>query len=146
VKFCQNLTYTGRYDLPEMLIEQPIDIPTAVTHKSLTVWSRLMDHEKVERVVFENGIQDIQSFGLSETGKLKIRSTTVLSRNSFSSFVDAQNSVTSKPLVRWGCISNQWKPKRVLFDFGIQLQVEFHVEQSRCHCFLILLLIEAKQS
>jgi hypothetical protein len=34
----------------EMLIQQPVEFPTAVTHKSLTVWSHLMDHQKAERV------------------------------------------------------------------------------------------------
>jgi hypothetical protein len=40
--------------------------------------------------------------------------------NSFTSFIDAQNSVTSKPLLRSDCISNQWKAGRVLQHFGIQ--------------------------
>jgi hypothetical protein len=47
--------------------------------------------------------------------------TVVLSSSVFSSFADAQNSVSSKPLVRWGCISNQWKAGRVFQLFGIQL-------------------------
>jgi hypothetical protein len=40
------------YDLPEMLIQQPVEFPTTVIHKSLTVWTRLMDHQKAESVVF----------------------------------------------------------------------------------------------
>jgi hypothetical protein len=63
-----NLFYTGRYDLPEMLFHRPVEFPTAVTHKSLTGWSRLMDHRKDERVAFRNGIQSLRSFGQSETG------------------------------------------------------------------------------
>jgi hypothetical protein len=41
--------------------------------------------------------------------------------NSFSSFVDAQNSVTSKPLLGSGCLSNRWKAGRVVQLFCIQL-------------------------
>jgi hypothetical protein len=44
------------------------EFSTAVTRKPLTVWSRLMDHRKAERVVFQNGIQGFRSFGQSETG------------------------------------------------------------------------------
>jgi hypothetical protein len=78
-KFTKNLIYTGKYDLPEMRTQQPVDIPTAITHKLLTVWSRLMDHRKDERVVFQKGIWDFRSFGLSKTGKLRICSAAVLS-------------------------------------------------------------------
>jgi hypothetical protein len=42
--FTKNLFYTGRYDLPEMLIQQPAEFPTAVTHNSQTGWSHLIDH------------------------------------------------------------------------------------------------------
>jgi hypothetical protein len=42
----KNLFHTGRYDLPEKLFQRPVEFPTAVTHKSLTGWSRLMDHRK----------------------------------------------------------------------------------------------------
>jgi hypothetical protein len=65
--FTKNLFYTGRYDLPEMLIQQSVEFPTAVTHKSLTVWSHLMDHRKAQRVDFRNGIRDFRCFGQSET-------------------------------------------------------------------------------
>jgi hypothetical protein len=61
------LIYTGRYDLPEMLIRRPVEFLTVVTHKLLTVLSRLMYHRKAERVVVQNGIRDFQSFGQSET-------------------------------------------------------------------------------
>jgi hypothetical protein len=53
---------------PELLFQQPVEFPTAVTCKSLTVWSHLMDHRKAKRIVYRNGIRDIQSFGQSETG------------------------------------------------------------------------------
>jgi hypothetical protein len=49
--FTKNLFYTGSYDLLEMLIQRPVEFLTAVTHKSLTVWSHLMDHREVERDV-----------------------------------------------------------------------------------------------
>jgi hypothetical protein len=62
-KFHQKPIYTGMYDLPEMLIRQPVEYPTAITHKSLTVWSSLMDHRKAERVVVQNGIHYSRSFG-----------------------------------------------------------------------------------
>jgi hypothetical protein len=45
----------------EMLIQQPVEFPTVVTRKSLTVWSCLMEHQKSERVVYQNGIWDFQS-------------------------------------------------------------------------------------
>jgi hypothetical protein len=65
-KFCQNLFYTGRYDMPEMLIQRPVKFLTAVVRKSLTVWSRLIDHRKAERVVVQNCIWDFWSFGQSK--------------------------------------------------------------------------------
>jgi hypothetical protein len=46
-----------------MLIQQPVEFPTAVTHELLTVQSHLIDHRKSERVVYWNGIQDFQSLG-----------------------------------------------------------------------------------
>jgi hypothetical protein len=45
----------------------------------------------------------------------------VLSSSVFSSSTDVQNPVTSKPFVRWGCVSNRWKSRRVIQIFGIQL-------------------------
>ena len=55
--------------------------------------------------------------------------TVVLSSSVFSSFIDAQNSVSSKPLVRWGCISNQRKAGRVVQLFGIQPKGRIPSEQ-----------------
>jgi hypothetical protein len=68
VKFAKKLFYTGRYGLPEMLFQRPAEFPTAVNHKSLTVWSHLLNHRKVERVTFQNGIWDFWSFDQSEPG------------------------------------------------------------------------------
>jgi hypothetical protein len=49
----------------EFSIQQPSHGLTIVTHKSLTVWSRKMDHQKAERVVYQICIQNFQSFGLA---------------------------------------------------------------------------------
>jgi hypothetical protein len=38
---------------PEMLIQQPVEFPTAVTHKLLTIWSRLVAHQKAKTVVYK---------------------------------------------------------------------------------------------
>jgi hypothetical protein len=57
--------------------------------------------------------------------------TVGLSRTDFSSFADAQNSVTSKLLVWWGCISNRWKAGRVIQLFGIQLRGRIPPEQPK---------------
>jgi hypothetical protein len=61
--FRKNLFYIGRYDLPEILIQQLVEFPTTVPHKPLTICSRLMDYQKLERAVFRNGIRDFWSFG-----------------------------------------------------------------------------------
>jgi hypothetical protein len=37
---------------------KPVEFPTAVTHKSLTVWSHFMDHRKAERVAYQFGIRE----------------------------------------------------------------------------------------
>jgi hypothetical protein len=50
--FAKNLIIQEGAICPEMLIQQLVELLTAVTRKSLTGWSRLMDHRKSERVVF----------------------------------------------------------------------------------------------
>jgi hypothetical protein len=55
---------------PEFLIQQPGRVLTIVTHKLLTVWIRIMEHRKAERVSYRNGIRDFRSFGLAETQKI----------------------------------------------------------------------------
>jgi hypothetical protein len=67
--FAKNVFYTGRYDLPELLVQQLVEFPTAITHKPLTIWSCLTDHQKVERVVFRNGIR---TSGVSANLRLEI--------------------------------------------------------------------------
>jgi DNA-binding winged helix-turn-helix (wHTH) protein len=42
----------------EFLIQQPGQVPTVITHESLTVWSWEMDHQKDERVTYQIGIQN----------------------------------------------------------------------------------------
>jgi hypothetical protein len=66
--FVKNLFYTGRCDLPEMLFQRLVEFLNVITHTSLTSWSHLIDHQKDERVSFRNGIQNLRSFGQSETG------------------------------------------------------------------------------
>jgi hypothetical protein len=55
---------------PEIPIQQPSWVPTTVTRKSPAVWGRIMDHQKYERVTYQNGIRDFRSFDQSETRKL----------------------------------------------------------------------------
>jgi hypothetical protein len=43
---------------PEFPMQQTDRVPTVVTHKSLTVWSHIMDNRKAERVAYLNGIRD----------------------------------------------------------------------------------------
>jgi hypothetical protein len=37
---------------PEILIQQPVEFPISVTHKSLTILGCLIDHQKAERVTY----------------------------------------------------------------------------------------------
>jgi hypothetical protein len=55
---------------PEFWFIQPVEFLTAITRKPLTVWICLMDHRKSERISYRDGIQDVWSFGQSETQKL----------------------------------------------------------------------------
>jgi hypothetical protein len=61
----------------------------------------------------------------------------VLSSSVFSSFADAQNYITSKLLVRLGCISNRWKVGRAIQLFCIQLREESHSNSLRFNFSLI---------
>jgi hypothetical protein len=56
-----------------------------------------MHHRKAERVVFRNGIQNFRSFGQSETGNGGSVMPLFCPDAEFSSDVNRQNSVTSKP-------------------------------------------------
>jgi hypothetical protein len=55
---------------PEFLIQQFDRVLTIVTRKYLTVWSHMMDHQKAERVTYQNSIRDFRSFSQTETQKL----------------------------------------------------------------------------
>jgi hypothetical protein len=91
---------------PEILIQQAGRVPTAVTCKLLTVWSRIIDQQKADRATYQNGIWVFWSFTQFETQKLSCMSAAVLSRTEFSSNIDSQNSVTFKPLSGQSRMSN----------------------------------------
>jgi hypothetical protein len=116
---------------PEFRFSKPAEFPTVVTHKSLTVWVCIMDHRKAKRVSYHNGILDFQSFGQSETQKLSSVHPRFCPETEISSEVDLQNSVSFKPLVRWGLISNRSKDRRVLHVFGIHLKGRIPTKQPR---------------
>jgi hypothetical protein len=56
-----------------------------------------MDHRKAERVSYHNDIWDFRSFDQSETQKLSSVQPLFCPETEFSSEVNLQNSVTSKP-------------------------------------------------
>jgi hypothetical protein len=58
-----------------------------------------MNHQKAERVSYQNGIRYFWSFGQSETQKLSFVQPQFCLETKISSEVDLQNSVSSKPLV-----------------------------------------------
>jgi hypothetical protein len=137
-KFTKNLFYMGRYDLSEMLIQQPVEFSTAVTDKSLTVWSCLMDHRKSEGVVVRNSILDFRCFGQSETENWRSVPPLFCPETEFSSDVDCWNSITSKPFSGQSRMSNRWKDVRVAQVFSAQLLNRFPREQI---CFRFLLTV-----
>jgi hypothetical protein len=65
-----------------------------------------MNHWKAKRVTYQNSIQDFRSVGQSETQKLSSVQPLFYPETEFSSEVDIQNSVTSKPLSGQGRMSN----------------------------------------
>jgi hypothetical protein len=95
-----------------------------------------MDHRKAERVSYHNGIQDFRSFGQSETQRLSDVPPLFCPETEFISEVDLQNSITSKPFVGWGWISNWWRDGRVFQLFGIQLRGRISYEQPKNLIFL----------
>jgi hypothetical protein len=66
-----------------------------------------MDRRKAERVSYHNGIQRFWSFSQSETQKLSSVQPWFRPETEFSSEVNLQNSVTSKPLSRQSHVSNR---------------------------------------
>jgi hypothetical protein len=86
--FSKNLIHTGRSNLPRNLDSLTGRVSIAVTHKSLTVWSRLLDHQKAERVTYQFYIWDFRSFSQSETQKLRSILPLSCPESEFSSGVD----------------------------------------------------------
>jgi uncharacterized Rmd1/YagE family protein len=84
---------------PDFCFSKPVEFPTVVTRKSLTVWSHTMDHRKHERVVYRNGIWIFWNFDQSETQKFSSVQPLLCPEKEFSSDVDLQNSLTSKLFV-----------------------------------------------
>jgi hypothetical protein len=72
----------------EFLIQQTDRVSDIVTHKPLTVWSCLRDHQKDERVTYQNGIHDIWSFSQLEAQKLRSVQPLFCPETEFSSNVD----------------------------------------------------------
>jgi hypothetical protein len=106
-KFCQKTYFIqeGAIYL-EMLIQQLVEFPAAVTHKSLSVWSRLMDHQRAERVAYRNGIWASRVWA---NLRLKIEDPFCccsVQKQKFSSDVDQQNSITTKLFSRQSRMSN----------------------------------------
>jgi hypothetical protein len=99
---------------PEFWFSKPVKFPTVVTHKLPTILGRTMDHQKAERVSYHDGIWDVQS---------SVQPLFCLEAE-FSSEVDLQNSITFKPLLGWGWISNLWKSARVVQIFWYSTQGE----------------------
>jgi hypothetical protein len=91
---------------PEFPIQQPGQVLTAITRKSLTVWSRKMNNQKAERVANRIAIWNFRSFSLAETQKFEFFPAAALSKTDSSSVVDTQNSIFSRQLVGWGCMRN----------------------------------------
>jgi hypothetical protein len=87
---------------PDFYFSRPIKFLTVVTHKSLTVWIRIKDHQKAEIVTYRNGIRSFRSFGQSEAQKSSTVQPLFCPETKFSSEVDLINSVTSKPFVGLG--------------------------------------------
>jgi hypothetical protein len=126
-KFCQNPNLCQKVQfVPNFWFSRPVKFLTVVTHKSPTIWSRIIDHQKAERVVYGNDIQDFHSFGQSKTQKFSSVQLLFYPEIEFSNNIDRQNSVTSKLLVGWGWISNRWKARRVLHFFIFSSREESH--------------------
>jgi hypothetical protein len=84
---------------PDFWFSKTSRVPTVVTRKSLTVWSRMMDHRKAERVAYHNSSLKFWSFGQSEAQKFSFVQPLFCPETEFSSEVNHQTFVTSKPFV-----------------------------------------------
>jgi hypothetical protein len=123
------------------------DAQNFVTSKLLLGSGYISNQWKAGRVFQFFGIQLRGRIPSEQPHNLIFLQTCNLPRISVSRKIGHRSKiVTLKPSTVCGRVKDRWKPERVLFYFGVQLQVEFHVEQSRCHYSLMLLLIEVKQS
>jgi hypothetical protein len=59
-----------------------------------------MDHQKSERVAYRNGIRNFRNYDQSKAQKFSSIQPLFCPETEFSSEVDLQNSVTSKPFAR----------------------------------------------
>jgi hypothetical protein len=112
-----------------------VEFPTAITHKWLTVWGCIMDHQKAERVFYRNGIWDFWSFGQSDAQKLSSVQPLFCPETESSNKVDLQNCITSQPLSGKSRVSNGWKSGRVFQVFCIQLKRTIPPKQSQIWFF-----------
>jgi hypothetical protein len=122
-----------------------VDVQNYVTSKPLLRSCCISNRWKPGRVVQLFGIHLMGGIPSKQPQNLIFLRTCNLPRISVSSKTGHRSKiVTPKPSTVWGRVKDQWKHERVLFDFGVQLRVEFHVEQSWCNFSLLLLLIKAK--
>jgi hypothetical protein len=124
-KFCQKPdSYRKVKTAQKVLSQQPVGFPTAITHKSLTVWRHFMDHRKTDRVGYRNGIQSFQSFSQSEAQRLNPDQLRFCLEAKISSDIGHQNSITAKPLSERSHMSNGLKvgelPNFVVFNSEIE--------------------------
>jgi hypothetical protein len=80
---------------PEFPIQQPGQLPTVVTCKSLTIWSRKMDHRKSQRLA-SGWYSEFPEFQFILVSEIEFPPSCCSVQTDFSSVDDAQNSVTSK--------------------------------------------------
>jgi hypothetical protein len=66
VKFFQNPDLCQKVKSAQISpIQQPDHSLIAVTRKSLTIWSREMNQQEAERVIYRIGIRNFRGFGLA---------------------------------------------------------------------------------
>jgi hypothetical protein len=70
VKFRQDPNLCRKVESVQIfLIQQPGHFLIALTRKSLTVWSRIMNHQKVVSVMYQNGIRKSGNFRLVKSSE-----------------------------------------------------------------------------
>jgi hypothetical protein len=98
-----------------------------------------MDYQKAERVAYLFSIWDFRNFGQSEAQMLNFVQPLFSRETEFSSNVNCQNSVTSKPLSEQSHMGNG-KSGRVAQCCGVQLQDRIPREQFYFRFFLTTVL------